>query len=283
MLRRRAAPAPIPDRSAPRLSIATRQPSPTAPSTADAGSRQPSKNTSLKSDVPVISRSGRTSMPGSRMSTMNALMPRWRSSGVPVRASRKPKSDHAALLLQPSARRRRTRRRPRGARAHRPEVAAGVGLAEQLAPRVAPLADPRQVPRLLLLGAEVDQRERGQVRLVGERRKPRARHLFADDQVVHGIPIAAPTPLRRPVRSEVARVVERGAPGEQRALLLLVVRAAEAGPDRQRRPVGAQERADLLAERLAHDRSSSGWKFQRGGSSASATSVSSWVEQPGQQ
>ncbi len=52
-----------------------------------AGIRTSSKKTSLKSVVPVISRSGRTSTPGLRMSRMNAVMPPAPSTGS-VRASR---------------------------------------------------------------------------------------------------------------------------------------------------------------------------------------------------
>ena len=59
MSRKRAAPAPIPERSAPRLSSAIDQPCPSSPSSADAGIRTESRNTSLKSVVPVISRIGR--------------------------------------------------------------------------------------------------------------------------------------------------------------------------------------------------------------------------------
>ena len=51
-------------RSKPSVAIATFQPSPTGPSAFSFAVRAPSKNTSLNSALPVIWRSGRTSMPG---------------------------------------------------------------------------------------------------------------------------------------------------------------------------------------------------------------------------
>ena len=51
-------------RSKPRVAIATFQPSPTGPSTLSLAVRASSKKTSLNSALPVIWRSGRTSMPG---------------------------------------------------------------------------------------------------------------------------------------------------------------------------------------------------------------------------
>ena len=69
----------MPLSSAPPDAIATRSlasvvrasghPPSTAPTTISSGTKRSSKNTSLKSSSPVISRSGRMSMPGERMST----------------------------------------------------------------------------------------------------------------------------------------------------------------------------------------------------------------------
>ncbi|CNJ08538.1 Uncharacterised protein [Mycobacterium tuberculosis] len=58
--------------------------------TASAGTSTESKKTSLKSEVPVSSRSGRTVMPGLDMSRMNALMPLCLGASELVRANRYP-------------------------------------------------------------------------------------------------------------------------------------------------------------------------------------------------
>ena len=68
--------------------MAIRQPSFSPPMSASAGTRTSEKNTSLKSDVPVISRSGRVSMPGSDMSSANALMPACFATDGSVRANK---------------------------------------------------------------------------------------------------------------------------------------------------------------------------------------------------
>ena len=77
-----------PLRSWPRLALAIRQPLSTSPITWSAGMRTLSRKTSLKSLVPVISRSGRTSTPGVRMSRANAVMPACLATSGLVRASR---------------------------------------------------------------------------------------------------------------------------------------------------------------------------------------------------
>ena len=61
--------------------------SPGVPITFSAGTTTSSRNTSLKSVVPVISRRGRVVTPGERMSRMNAVMPADPGTGS-VRASR---------------------------------------------------------------------------------------------------------------------------------------------------------------------------------------------------
>ena len=80
--------APTPARSEARLVVAMCQPLLSSPINADAGTCTSSKNTSLKSEVPVISLSGRTVMPGRFMSSANALMPACFASDGSVRASR---------------------------------------------------------------------------------------------------------------------------------------------------------------------------------------------------
>ena len=64
-------------RSKPSVAIATFQPSPTGPSTFSFAVRAPSKNTSLNSALPVIWRSGRTSMPGWCIGTSRYESPWW--------------------------------------------------------------------------------------------------------------------------------------------------------------------------------------------------------------
>ena len=56
-------------RSLARVVRASCQPPSTSPTTHSSGTKQSSKKTSLNSAAPVISRSGRTSMPGDVMST----------------------------------------------------------------------------------------------------------------------------------------------------------------------------------------------------------------------
>jgi hypothetical protein len=79
---------PTLERSSARLVVATFQPSSTAPRTLSLGIRTPSKKTSLKSLVPVISRSGRTSTPGLVMSRTNAVTPACLGTSGLVRANK---------------------------------------------------------------------------------------------------------------------------------------------------------------------------------------------------
>ena len=63
-------PLPIDTRSLASVVRASGQPPSTSPITQSSGTNTSSKNTSLNISMPVISRSGRMSMPGVRMSTM---------------------------------------------------------------------------------------------------------------------------------------------------------------------------------------------------------------------
>jgi len=67
------------------VDIAIRQPSPGAPSTQSSGSATASRKTSLNMVRPVISRSGRMSMPGACMSSRKYVMP-WCFRSGSVRA-----------------------------------------------------------------------------------------------------------------------------------------------------------------------------------------------------
>ena len=64
-----------------------------------AGTCTSSKNTSQNSASPLIISIGRRVIPGVSMSTKNAVMPRWRDSGVPVRVSRTQRSEKSAMLV----------------------------------------------------------------------------------------------------------------------------------------------------------------------------------------
>jgi hypothetical protein len=66
---------------------ASRHPSLTAPTTISSGTNMSSKNTSLNRLSPVISRSGRMSMPGEDMSTRKYVMPLCLGAPGAVRTS----------------------------------------------------------------------------------------------------------------------------------------------------------------------------------------------------
>ena len=130
------------ERSYGRMLIATAQPPCSSPSIRSAGTTTSSKNTSANSCSPLIISSGATVMPGVSMSTKNAVMPRWRESGEPVRVSSTQRSEYCARLVQTfwplitHVARRRGVAVGDGAAAERREVAAGTGLGEALAPQL---------------------------------------------------------------------------------------------------------------------------------------------------
>ena len=68
-------PPPIDTRSLPSVERATVQPSFGVPTTSSSGTKTSLKKTSLKSALPVIWRSGRTSTPGACMSITIVVMP----------------------------------------------------------------------------------------------------------------------------------------------------------------------------------------------------------------
>ena len=145
--------APTKARSDARPEVMTRHPSSTSPSTCSGPTRTPSRKTSQNSSWPVISRIGRTSMPGRSIGMTKAVMPACRSTVGSVRASSVPMSAHCPSVHQifcpvtshPS---------PSGSARVRSdgEVAAGVGLAEQLAPDVLTGPDAGEQRGLLLVG-----------------------------------------------------------------------------------------------------------------------------------
>ena len=69
------------------VTIATRQPSFSSPTRLATGTRTSSKKTSQNSAVPSIVRSGRTSIPGVSIGTINHEMPRCLGASASVRTS----------------------------------------------------------------------------------------------------------------------------------------------------------------------------------------------------
>ena len=136
--------------------------------------RAPSKNTSLNSALPVICRSGRTSMPGwsiGHEQVREAVVARRLGIGAahdeaPVGAVRERRPhllavDHPLVAVE------------HGAGLDVREVGAGVRLGEALAPQLLDRLDLREEPALLLVGAELDERRREQA--LAEERDPRRR------------------------------------------------------------------------------------------------------------
>ena len=203
----------------------TLQPWSTSPSTCSGPTRTSSRKTSQNSAWPVISRIGRTSMPGRSIGITNAVMPACRSTVGSVRASSVPMSAHCASVLQifwpvtsqPSPSRL-------GPGAERRQVAAGVGLAEQLAPDVLAGADPRQQLLLLRLGAELEQRVRRQHHLVERAVGVAEDELLHEHEVVDREVTGPAAPGLGPPTAEVAGVVERGQPAADGPLLVGVTR-----------------------------------------------------------
>ena len=74
-------------RSKPNVTMATRQPSFSAPTTFSTGMRTSSRNISLNSLSPVSVRIGRTSMPGESIGMIIQVMPRCLGASGSVRAS----------------------------------------------------------------------------------------------------------------------------------------------------------------------------------------------------
>ena len=125
------------ERSYGRMLIATAQPPFSSPSMRSAGTATSSKNTSANSCSPLIISIGETVMPGVSMSTRNAVMPRWRESGAPVRVSSTQRSEYCARLVHtfwPLITPRRPVAVGDGPARERRQVAAGARLGEALAP-----------------------------------------------------------------------------------------------------------------------------------------------------
>ena len=200
-----AAPAPLPmdTLSLPSVARATVQPPLTGPTTSSSGTKTSLKNTSLNSDCPVTMRSGRTSTPSACMSMTMVVMPSCLGASGSVRIVASPKrgvvgAARPDLLAvdQPAA------VDPGAPRLDPRRVAAGVGLAEELAPDDL-LAQRRQDPaRHLVLGRVLDQRQDDPP---GDRvlRAGHAggRELLLDHELLHRAGVAPPR--LGPVRHDV--------------------------------------------------------------------------------
>ena len=79
--------------------MATFQPAPTSPTRRESGTTTSVRKTSLYSASPVIWRSGRTSIPGSDMSTRKKLRPAWRGTFGSVRARRMAQCPRWAIVV----------------------------------------------------------------------------------------------------------------------------------------------------------------------------------------
>ena len=92
-------PPPMDTRSLPRVERATAHPSSGVPTTSSSGTNTSSKKTSLKSALPVICRSGRTSTPGACMSMTIVVMPACLGASGFVRTVASPRSQYWAPLV----------------------------------------------------------------------------------------------------------------------------------------------------------------------------------------
>ena len=150
-------------RSWARVDPATAHPWPSVPTRCSAGTKTSERKTSLNSVSPVICTRGRTSMPAP-MSTMSAVMPRCAAARRLGAGQAEPPGrelgvggPHLAPGHQVAPLDRDGRGRERG------QVAARLGLAEELAPELLGREDGRQVAQALVLGAVGQQGRAHQV------------------------------------------------------------------------------------------------------------------------
>ena len=193
--------------------MVTRQPSFSSPTRLATGMRTSLRNSSANSVEPAMVRSGRISMPGASIGMISQVMPRCPSSPgahqqfavvghLGVRGPDLRAGDHVLVAV-----------------AHRPgaqrsQVAAGVGLAEALAPHLVAAQDRRQVA-LLLRGRPLGDDGRSGVQQADEvdadvgRAGPLA--LLLEDQLLDRVS-APPAALGRPVHAGVAGLEEQALP-----------------------------------------------------------------------
>ena len=134
----------VPMRSWVSVRIAVSQPRFSSPTRFSRGTATSVRKISLKPASPVISRIGRTSTPGARMSITSALIPSWLAR-VRVGAHQREAQRGEVAVRRPDlvAGDEVAVRRARRLGAERREVAAGVRLAEALAPDVLAAEHPR--------------------------------------------------------------------------------------------------------------------------------------------
>ena len=189
------------------------QPSSSSPTRQSSGTNTSSRNTSLNSASPVISRSGRTSMPGALhvdQEVADALVLRGVRVGAgqadaPVGAL----GDRGPHLLagEPPAAVDLL-----GAGAQRGQVGAGAGLGEQLAPHQ--LAEQRRPhePLALLVGAVLEDRRQRPAGDHDVRAGSRRRAASSWSMTIWVTGVRAEAVRRGPVRGEVAGLDQRRAP-----------------------------------------------------------------------
>ena len=239
---------PVP-RSCASVVIAISQPWFTAPMTCARGTGTASRNTSLNSVEPVICRSGRMVMPGLlhvEDEVGEAAVLRQRRVGAreqdrPARELGVARPHLLAADAEPVA-------VALGARAHRGEIAAGVRLAEELAPDLVAGEDRREQAALLRLGAVRDERRAGVVDAdaVQQLRRARARQLLVQDRLLDWA-------ARRGRRTRAARAgrrsPRRGAAAASRAGTRTPRPATRRRAARARRARAGSSRATRAASR----------------------------------
>ena len=191
-------------RSLPSVALATVHPVLGSPTTSSSGTNRSLKNTSLKSEPPVICRSGRTSTSGAFMSTITVVMPaclrRLRigaHGGQAARAVVRPAGPHLLPVDLPAA------VHPGGFGLDRRRVRAGVGLGEQLAPDLVFAQRLLDESLDLPIGSVLDE---GQDHPSGDAvvrsLDARGPKLLLDDQLLDRV--GGPSPRLGPVRHHVA-------------------------------------------------------------------------------
>ncbi len=246
-------------RSYAKVVIATRQPSLTGPRVASTGTRTSVKKMSLKSFSPVIVSSGRTSTPGSVMSTSRHVMPLCLGTLVSVRTSsshqfaRLPSVFHVLWPLT-------TQESPSSTAEHRSDARSepAFGSEKPWHQMSSPRSMRGRSVGLLLVGPVLDDRrcDVRQAHDVERARRVGAVHFLGVDDLFHHAGAAA-APFLGPGDGGEASVGECAVPGAKafEALAADVHRAgARAGAGEIGGEVGVEPRAEFRAELLGFSR-----------------------------
>ena len=172
------------------VTLVTRQPSFSAPTRLATGTRTSVRNTSANSELPSTVLSGRTSIPGRSIGRINHEMPRcFGRVGIGAHEELAHVGDLAERAPDLLAVEHVVVAVALGARPQRREVGARARLGEALAPHLLAAQDLREVLRLLLVGAFLDQR-RARVQRADEVdahvRSALACRFFVEDQLLGG-------------------------------------------------------------------------------------------------